>query len=414
MIFSSSTLYKWRQLFPGALILVTILTLAGCGGGGGGEAGTVPVVPGTNPAGTLLEGRAADGYLVNATAFLDRNGNKLPDADEPQALTGNGGRFSLTVPPGEETLYPVVVQVNAGKTFDEDGGLPITLGYTLEAPIGQHGFISPLTTLVKQELDKNAILKVADAEILIRTRFGLDDTISLWGDYVISSRAAVGGEPWARAHQTARVLAELNGLLLEEFRLNLGGTISAADYPAATAVVGDLMMTYGTDIALAMGNTAAPLASSGSKYVDQFLARIDLTTLNQGMLEKYRKLLAERPEVWDAIPPAIIARTPLENTAGPVSTTVTVTFNEALDPASLGAAPISLRGGGKSFAGQATYDAVQKRLTFIPAESLFALTEYLVEVSAGISDLRGNTLGTPQTWNFSTLFNHTPPALPNF
>ena len=413
MIFSSNSLYKWRQFFPVALILVTIMTLAGCGGGGG-EAETNTISPGPNPAETLLEGRAADGYLVNATVFLDRNGNKLPDANEPQSRTGGGGSFSLAVLPGEGSLFPVVIQVVPGQTYDEDVVAPIIYGYILEAPIGRHAFISPLTTLVKQELDKNAILKVDDAEILVRTRFGLDDTISLWGDYVISSRAAVGGEPWARAHQTARILAELNGLLLEEFRLNLGGTISAADYPAATAVVGDLMMIYGTGIALAMGNTVTPLASSGSKIVDEFLAKIDLTTLNLGMLQKYRKLLAERPEVWDAIPPSIVARTPIENTVGSVSTTVTVTFNEPLDPASLGTTPISLQGNGKNFAGQTTYDAAQNRLSFVPAERLFAMTEFMVEVSADISDVHGNTLGTPQTWAFSTLFNLTPPALPIF
>ena len=64
-----------------AAVSLTAL-LAGCGGGGSATTAAVG-------------GIVADGYLVNAVAFLDRNGNYEWDEGEPKTTTGPGGVYSL-------------------------------------------------------------------------------------------------------------------------------------------------------------------------------------------------------------------------------------------------------------------------------------------------------------------------------
>lgn len=395
------------------LMLLSALLLAGCGGDGGSTTETTqPDTSGTVTTGGILEGQVADGYLVDALVFLDLNGNKALDPGEPNTLSGNGGKFRLETKAGMEALHSVVVQVHAGETLDEDDQALVRHGYTLETPTGQHKFISPLTTMVKQELDKNAAFDLQDAENMVRGRLGLNDRIQLWHDYVAAETDNPEDRSWRTTHDLARVIAHVNGRLLAALKANLGGELMAADQTSATSIISDQIMVHAGMIDALVGQHSPLSADSLEQIVEQVLSQIDTTSLTRERLDHYRALLASKPQTWDAVPPSILAQQPAAGVVVPVATKIVLQFSEAIDPASLNQESVALLGGGQLFAGQINYDPETLRVEFVPSSPLYALTRYTVKVSAEIKDLQGNRLGTTKGWDFSTLFAHSPPTLP--
>jgi len=148
-----------RAWFNNVFLYGVFAFLAACGGGGGSGS---DADGSTSDAGLeSISGVVADGYLVNATVFIDTNGNMVLDEGEPSAKTSTGGQYTLS---GENLgLYPIVVIVNADEgegelTIDEDDGLPVAISYQLMSPPGHHQFVSPLTTLIwylMEEYDQN-------------------------------------------------------------------------------------------------------------------------------------------------------------------------------------------------------------------------------------------------------------------
>jgi len=103
------------------------------------------------------------------------------------------------------------------------------------------------------------------------------------------------------------------------------------------------------------------------------------------------------PIVWTVMkPPAVTAAAPSQQAA--ISDSVTVTFNESMDPQSaenaFSIAPSV--DGSFSWTGEAT-------LVFAPAAMLDAQTTYTVTIAATAADLAGNTLQKAYSWSFSTL-----------
>jgi len=386
------------------LLILAILQLQGCGGSAGTEAG----IPATPESGTLLQGVAADGYLAEAQVFLDINGNKLADTDEPVTTTDNDGSFSLRVSPGQERLYPVVVRTERNRTRDTESGF-VADDYILEAPIGHHGFISPLTTLVKQELDKNTAFSETDAVNLVRSRFGLADDVSFWQDYLVEETG-----PWQQTHMTARLLAGLQGRLLAQLQENLGGTLQDDDYLPATRLVSDLLMQQAPVISRSLSGVQPAAALTPEQQIEQLLASIDLVGLDRQLLNRYRQLIDKHPATWDATPPAITASSPQANSEVPVTSRIEVAFNEPLDPSSLAADAVTLSRNGVVLPGSLSYNKNLLLVTLTPEQPLAAYAEFNVTVSAAISDQLGNPLGTERNWTFHTLFAQTPPTLPDF
>jgi hypothetical protein len=91
-----------------------------------------------------------------------------------------------------------------------------------------------------------------------------------------------------------------------------------------------------------------------------------------------------------------------------VGTNVTVraTFNEALDPASVGPQTFELRDPSNALvAANVTYDAATATARLSPNAALVQGVTYTASLKAGISDLVGNTTSSAYAWTFIT----TPP-----
>jgi large repetitive protein len=126
------------------------------------------------------------------------------------------------------------------------------------------------------------------------------------------------------------------------------------------------------------------------------------------------------PSVTDTTPPVVSVMTPA-NGATAVATTsaVTVTFNEAMDAASIGASTIELRNASTSalVAGTVTYNAATRVATLTPAAALSPATTYTASVKGGaidprVKDSAGNALASTVSWSFTTVApDTTPPTL---
>lgn len=134
------------------------LALVACGGGGGGDGGsdTQPVAK------TAIQGKAIDGYVQGATAYLDLNFNRQLDDGEPNAVTSDTGdyRLELTEAQQECAQYvPLVVDVPVG-AVDLDLG-PVEQAYQMVLPpkfkpITKDDFyhVTPLTTALWSSVEK--------------------------------------------------------------------------------------------------------------------------------------------------------------------------------------------------------------------------------------------------------------------
>lgn len=410
------TSYKFLKLS----LCFFLLTLAACSGGGGGDSDSTSRAADTELSSTgtetTLTGVVADGYLKNARVFLDRNENHAYDNGEPTTFSGPGGHYSLTVNPGEGELYPVVVDVIAGETVDEDTGAPVTQGYLLESPPGRWAFISPLTSLVKIEQDKNPSLTEQQAVLNVRSQLGVSDDVPLFSDYLDTEGIAESFiEEYSRTHKAAQVVARLMGMLRNEILINLGGQVAVNEQALIAYMISDQIMGQAGMIEQAfnaernLGSLVDPIA-----LVSAVSAEIDTASLDADLLVVYQQRIDLGLDYWDMQAPRLVNQHPLPGDNAPVTAVVSVTFDEALDETLLNGGSLTLSGAEGNISGQLSFDAEQKKLTFVPDQVLLPFSDYRVTLSGQLADSLGNPLGEDVSWNFVTIFDQTPPPLPEF
>lgn len=210
-----------RYSVPFALTLL----VSACGGGGSG--GTDIAVGNTDSSDNIeqpigaanqtelavtVTGRVADGYIRGATVCVDINKNDACDADEPFAITVEGGAYDLAVPEAH-TDKPIVAAIPAA-AIDEDTGEAVGQPLVFIAPADRPEFLSPITTLVHQEQRANPALNSEEAEQAVKSMLGIDEAnVSLFSDYVAQSDASENTDGTSQRfeylHDTARVVASM-------------------------------------------------------------------------------------------------------------------------------------------------------------------------------------------------------------
>ncbi len=107
----------------------------------------------------------------------------------------------------------------------------------------------------------------------------------------------------------------------------------------------------------------------------------------------------------DITAPSVVSVTPLESATGvAVNTTVTATFSEPMDPATINTTTFTVRptASGTNLAGTVTYNAGTSTATFTPSAPLASGTQYTATVTTGARDAAGNPMGAAKTWTFTT------------
>lgn len=184
--------------------------IAGCGGSSGN--GTFTAASTT----TGISGAVADGYLVNATVFLDKNRNYQLDTGEPSAITDSNGAYTLQIDTADKGKYPIVAIATKGVTVDKDTpDTPIANTYVLSMHAvavnstadGVSGtvsnFISPLSSQLREMMETGKYATIQEAMNDLRAKLGLPAGMSMLGDYIASNNTAM--------HTAARNVAALMG-----------------------------------------------------------------------------------------------------------------------------------------------------------------------------------------------------------
>ncbi len=393
------------------LVALPVLLLSACGGGGGGGGGggeTSSAGSGDSSAAvTTLNGVVADGYLRNARVFLDRNRDRVYNNGEPTVMSTHGGAYALTVNPGEGELYPVVVEVIAGQTIDEDDDLEVADGYYMEALAGHWGFVSPLTTMVALEGEKNPSLSPLRVEIMVREKLGVPDTVSFYTDYIAAAAANADGlgDGYLRTHKIAKIVAGLMGRVQPV----VAGIPGLVNQSAAAFIVSDQVLLQRDEIAAALNSGATV-----STVINNIAAGMDMSGVDGTLLTRYLERIAANHDIWDMEPPQPQRQFPAAADTASIDTLISVTFDEALDENLLVDGIIEVYGPNGLVAGNISYDADNFTLTFAPNQVLFAFNDYRVVVSETLTDSLGNPLGADLEWPFETNFGLLPPALPDF
>jgi hypothetical protein len=180
------------------ITLAALLTACGGGSSDSGESGGSGASSQTPASGAeeqSFSGIVIDGYIGNAVVCLDLNNNLQCDPDEPSARTSSDeadfGSYSFTttetVPSGTQVLAEVGIDAT-----DETRG-PVSKPFNLLAPSEQPGVVTPLTTLVSQEIiDSGKTLSPTEAEEAVKTNLGFsEDTELLENDFVAADDSSL-------------------------------------------------------------------------------------------------------------------------------------------------------------------------------------------------------------------------------
>ncbi|MDP9054263.1 MAG: Ig-like domain-containing protein [Acidobacteriota bacterium] len=103
----------------------------------------------------------------------------------------------------------------------------------------------------------------------------------------------------------------------------------------------------------------------------------------------------------DTTPPTVSFTVPVNNAQSvTVGSAITVTFTEAMDPATINTNTFTLQKGATGVPGTVTY--APNTATFTPTTPLAFNTVYTGTITNGAKDLAGNALATNFVWNFTT------------
>jgi hypothetical protein len=233
---------------------------------------------------TTFSGRAIDGYVANATLWLDANLNGLLDAGEPSTVTDRSGNFQLAFELGDfdrnddGSLGPDEGRIIAQGGFDVSTGEPRTSPLT--APPGAT-VISPLTTLVDTVARQNPGLGFAAAEERVRTALELPAGVEVTRFDPIQA-AAAGDERAVTMQAAAAVvsdtIAQVSRVLDEAGSLDARGAAAVVTEALARQVSSGAAVDLTTDSAVretvnaAAANSGTTLSTEVREVVSQVVS----------------------------------------------------------------------------------------------------------------------------------------------
>jgi hypothetical protein len=186
-----------------AATLLTVGLIAGCGSGTGASTTSTTST-------TSVSGKVADGYLVNATVFMDKNGNYMLDAGEPSTTTDANGAYMLTINSADMGKYPIVALATKGMTIDMDNPTQtMTNSYVLSMPknsvsgMVSSNFISPMSTQLREMMETGKYATMQDAMNALSAKLGMPAGTNMLQDYMAANHIGM--------HTAAQNIANIMG-----------------------------------------------------------------------------------------------------------------------------------------------------------------------------------------------------------
>jgi methionine-rich copper-binding protein CopC len=162
------------------------------------------------------------------------------------------------------------------------------------------------------------------------------------------------------------------------------------------------------------GNTATFRPSASLAYSTAYTA-----TITTGVKDLAGNALAAN-YTWtfttgaaaDTTPPAVSSTSPANGAAGvAANASITATFSEAVEPATVTSTTFTLQGGAAVVGGTVSLNG--NTATFRPQASLAPGTTYTATIATGVRDLAGNAMAASRSWTFTTgsAADTTPPTV---
>ena len=184
--------------------------------------------------------------------------------------------------------------------------------------------------------------------------------------------------------------------------VNQDASISQTVRNAASSV----MMAIKNAI-IAEGHTTASLANSHGlsiyypETLEDYLSDYETSVLftTDTRWDEFLKAILSP----DTTPPTVSSTSPAANATGvAVNTTVSATFSEAMNAATITTGSFTLKAGSTPVSGSVSYNSSTYTATFTPSANLSYSTTYTVTLSTAITDAAGNPLASAYSWSFTT------------
>ncbi|HEY5973660.1 MAG TPA: hypothetical protein VIU41_02865 [Geobacteraceae bacterium] len=268
------------------ILVVTLVlagTIAGCGGGGSSSSSA--------PSTTTISGTVADGYLAGAEVFLDKNGTYQWDGVEPRTITDANGAYSMTVSAADAANYPMVARVIAGTTIDKDTNTVVTNSYVMSAPAGAAGFISPMSTLIREKMAANPSMTLADAMTQLRNQMNLPAGMNMMADYVAGSQSGANAAQYQAMHTMAQQMA---GLMAGEAGLVMSGSgVNVNRYRSMMGTINSNMSGIAANVMNGLGMNSTFMTSMMSSMQTQ-LGTVPMTGSFTNYSGMFRNMTSSR------------------------------------------------------------------------------------------------------------------------
>ncbi len=193
-----------KQLIAAATIF-TVGLIAGCGSNGSST-----MMNQTSAGKSVIAGAVADGYLANATVFMDKNGNYQLDSGEPFTTTDAKGAYSLTVDAADLGKYPIIALATKGVTIDMDNPTQtVTKSYVMSLPKDSvtgtvsSNFISPMSSQLREMMETGKYANIQQAMADLGNKLGMPTGTNMLQDYMAAKHEGM--------HTAAQNIANLMG-----------------------------------------------------------------------------------------------------------------------------------------------------------------------------------------------------------
>lgn len=221
-----------KKQISAVLTLMIASVVAGCG-----SSGTSSMMSPQGSSTASISGKVADGYLVGATVFLDKNGNYQIDSGEPSATTDQNGAYILNVNPADVGKYPIVAIATKGVTIDKDNGSAVSNSYILSMPASatsgsvNSNFISPMSSQLREMIETGNYASMQQAMNDLGTKLGMPAGTNMLTDYMATNNTTM--------HTAAQNMATLMGGQMPQV-MGSGGSASTVDVNRYRSMMGSI------------------------------------------------------------------------------------------------------------------------------------------------------------------------------
>ena len=365
--------------------------------------------------GVLAKSRSITGSILTSTGALRIGGDSVwgeyfnGTIDEVRvynvAQTVSQIQADMNTPIGP-TVPAVTAETPASGATNVPANTPVTASFNESIQPSTLSFVitDPLNNVIPGSVSYNDTNHTATFTPSVVLQPGLKYTATVSGAQDLSGHPMAAPVSWSFTTIVPAVTGETPAPGATGVALNVAPTVTFNESMQTASIAFTLVdssnnpvngtVSYNDATHSAMFTPAAPLASSRT-----------FTATVSGAKDQAGNAIAA-PVSWSFTTmaptlPAVTSESPTINASNvPLNTTVTATFNESIQPATLSFTLVDAAN--NPVAGAVSYNDATHTATFTPSAVLNAESNYTASVS-GARDLNGDAMAAPLTWSFSTV-----------